>query len=80
MSRESFHIAALGTNWRALAERRLEDNQGLIEQIKAAESLYAELKDMYAEMTSQRDEWKKLYQDCRALPGDSTSQRDSKHG
>jgi hypothetical protein len=61
------HEAALGTNWRALAERRLEDNEGLIQQIKAAELLYAELKDMYAEMTSQRDEWKKLYQDTRAL-------------
>ena len=80
MSRESFHQAALaGTSWRALAERRKEDNDGLIEQIKASESLYAELKDMYAEMTSQRDEWKRLYQDTRALLADVTAQqRESK--
>lgn len=32
-----------GTSWRALAERRLEDNIGLIEQINAAEARIAAL-------------------------------------
>jgi hypothetical protein len=56
-----------GINWRALAERRLEDNKGLIEQINSAESIYAELKYLYVEMTSQRDVWKRLYQDTRMM-------------
>ena len=39
MSRQSFHAAALpDVSWRELAERRKEDNEGLIDQINRLEA------------------------------------------
>jgi hypothetical protein len=43
------------------------------DEIDKARELYDELNSMYAEMRSQRDAWKQLYADTRALLADVTT-------